>query len=159
MVEEGNGAPMGPVVPSPPPPEAWQRPVRLEPVAGTPYGLAILGAPEPTSGPSIGSLVSGVAALPVAVLVTCVALAGAGGGWGLWVGGAFAVLAAFLATTGIVLGLVAIRQLRRARPAAGSGRVPAVRGHGLAVAGAVCGGVALVVVFCSLGGGALIQLA
>lgn len=133
--------------PVPPPPrEAWQRPVRVEPVPGTPYGLAIFGAPTAVSGPAIGALAAGVAAILVAFVVMCLGLAGAADGWGAAVAGAFAILAGFLGVAGIVLGAVGVRQIRRSGLVAGSGPsgvggAPAtsIRGRGLAVAGLICG--------------------
>jgi hypothetical protein len=146
--------PAAPPAPAPPPPEAWQRPVRVEVVPDTPYGLAIMGPPEATSGPAIGSLVAGVGSGLVALMVTCVGLAGAGAGWGLWVAGAFAVLAGCLGLAGVGLGLVGMRQTRT-RP---SGTQPAVRGRGMAVAGLVCGAGGAVITACSLAAVAAMQL-
>jgi hypothetical protein len=129
-----------------PPPEAWQRPVRVEPVPGTPYGLAILGAPSSTSGPAVGALVAGVAAALVSVLVGCFGVAGAGAGWGLWVSGAFAILAAVLGAAGVGLGAVAVRRIRRTgEPGRPVGVATPPRGRGMAVTGAVAGAAALVV--------------
>jgi hypothetical protein len=110
----GQPGPAFPLVP-PPPPEAWAQPVRIEPVAGTPYGLAILGAPSPTSGPAVGALVCGIASILVSLLVTCFGLLGAAEGWGIWVAGAFAVLAGCLGIAGIGLGIGGIRQTRDRR--------------------------------------------
>lgn len=137
---------------APPPREAWQRPVRVEPVAGTPYGLAIFGAPSATSGPAIGSLVAGVAAILVSFVVMCLGLAGAGGGWGAPVAGAFAILAGFLGFAGIGLGVVGTRHVRRGAPSPDEGPTgvagaPAatIRGRGLALAGLICGVTGVVV--------------
>ena len=85
-------------------------------MTGTPYGLAILGPPATTSGAAVGSLVCGIASVLVAMLVTCFGLAGAGDGWGLWVGGAFALLAGALGIAAVGLGIVGVRQTRQ-RPA------------------------------------------
>lgn len=85
-------------------------------MTGTPYGLAILGAPATTSGTAVGSLVCGIASVLVAMLVTCFGLAGADDGWGLWVAGAFALLAGSLGIAAVGLGMVGVRQTRR-RPA------------------------------------------
>lgn len=119
VARPGSGESASGQPPAPPPREAWQRPVRLEPVPDTPFALAILGSPEATSGPAIGSLVSGVAAALVALVVSCFGLAGAADGWGLWVAGAFAILAAFLGVAAVVLGLTGRRQVRQrtGRPA------------------------------------------
>lgn len=146
------GAPARPA-PGPPPPEAWQRPVRVEPVPGTPYGLAILGPPEATSGPAVGALVAGIGSGLVALFVACSGLAGAGAGWGLWVAGAFAVLAACLGVAGTGLGVVGMRQTR-ARPA---GPRPVVKGRSMAVAGLTCGIAGVVITACALGTVALVQ--
>lgn len=140
--------------PAPPPRDAARRPTRVEPVPGTPYGLAIFGAPPVTSGPAVGALVAGVAALLVSLVVACLGLAGAAasgsggaGSWGALVGGAFAVLTGFLGVAGIGLGAVGLRQTRGTGPA-GESRV---RGRGTAISGMVCGGVALAIAGCSLG--------
>jgi hypothetical protein len=140
--------------PAPPPPEAWQQPVRIEPVPGTPFGLAILGPPEATSGPAVGALVAGAGSAVVALVVACVGLAGAGDGWGLWVAGAFAVLAVCLGAAGLGLGVVGMRQTRR-RP---SGTQPAVRGRGMAVAGLASGATGLVITAAALVAVAALQL-
>ena len=139
-----HGYPHQPV--PPPPREAWQRPVRVEPVPGTPYGLAIFGAPTALSGPAIGALVAGIAAILVSFVVLCFGLAGAGEGWGAAVGGAFAILAGFLGFAGVGLGIVGVRQVRASGPVPGAGPsgvggAPAtsIRGRGLAIAGLVCG--------------------
>lgn len=141
--------------PAPPPRDAVRRPTRVEPVPGTGYGLAIFGAPPVTSGPAVGALVAGVAALLVSLVVACVGLAdaiasdsgGGAAGWGALVGGAFAVLTGFLGLAGIGLGTVGLRQTRGTGPA-GESRV---RGRGTAISGMVCGGVALAIAGCSLG--------
>jgi len=137
----------------PPPREAARRPTRIDPVPGTSYGLAIFGAPPATSGPAVGALVAGVAAVLVSFVVGCVGLADAASsdvgtdGWGALVGGAFAVLTGFLGTAAIGLGVVGMRRTgRRAQPADGP-----VRGRGMAIAGIACGGAGVVVAACSLG--------
>lgn len=149
-----SAGPAGPPAwtPPPPPPEAWQRPARVEPVPGSPYGLAILAPPTATSGAAVGSLVAGIASLVVSLLGACLGLAGAPGGWGLWVNGAFAILAGWLAVGAGLLGVVGIRQTRP--PAAPGQTRPA--GRGVAVAGVVCGAVAL---FLTLSGVAVTILA
>ena len=141
--------------PTPPPPDAWQRPLRVEPVGGTPYALAILAPQVPTSGPAIGSLVCGIAGIVVAVVAGCLGIVGAQPGWGMWVTGAFAVLAGSLGVAGVGLGVVGIRQTRPPREPG----VPAPKGRGTAVAGLVCGAVTAFLTFCSVGGTALIQYA
>lgn len=153
---EHQAADQRPTAPGPPPPEAWQRPVRVEPVPGTPYGLAILGAPEATSGAAVGALVAGIAAAVMAAIVTCVALAGASAGWGAWVGGAFAALAGFLSVAAVGLGAVALRQMRGRQRANAAWQV---RGRGMALAGPICGAAALLVTGCAIAGAIAIQLA
>jgi hypothetical protein len=122
-------------------------PVRVEPVPGTPYGLAIFGPPATTSGPAIGALVAGVASIVVSFLVGCVGL----DGWGILAAGAFAILAGCLGGAGIALGLVGARQTRRP---SGSSRST---GRSLAIAGGVCGAVGLGITGCVLGAVALIE--
>jgi hypothetical protein len=146
---------------TPPPRESLRRPVRIEPVSGSPYGLVIVGGPPVTSGPAIGALVAGIAALLVSLLVACFGLAEAAapmedapGGWGALVGGAFAVLTGFLGLAAIGLGVVGMRQTDpRRRPIHG-----AVAGRGLAVAGLACGAAGLALAACALGGAVLVAL-
>jgi hypothetical protein len=122
-----------------PPGAGLPSPVRVEPIPGTNFGIAYLGVPPMVAGQAIASLVTGIGSILVAVVVGCFGLAGADGGWGPLVGGAFAVLAGLLGLAGIGLGLVA---MRRTQPAGGPARGgPVVKGRGLAVAGISCGGV------------------
>lgn len=128
----------------------------MEPVPGTGFGLAIFGSPPTTSGPSVGSLGAGMAAIVVALLVACFGLSAAASedqtaSSLALVGGAFAVLAGFLGVAGVGLGLAGLRQHRRARPAEDG----PVRGRGLAIAGIACGGVGLVITACSIGAAVL----
>lgn len=125
----------------------------MEPLPGSPYGLAILAPPTATSGVAVGSLVAGIGALLVALLAGCLGLTGASDGWGLWVNGAFAILAGWLAIGGGVLGVVGIRQTRP--PAAPGQTRPA--GRGVAVAGLVCGAVALFLILCGVAGTIIAQ--
>lgn len=162
------------------PRDAWERPVRVDQLPGTPYGLVVYGSPRSVSGPAVGALVVGVASLLVATLVTCFGLAGAPAGWGVPVAGAFAILAGFLGLGGVGLGVAGLRRTRRGRPAvpAGPPAVPggppaipggppaspggpasAINGRGLAVAGLVCGAVAVAIVIGSLALAALVTLA
>lgn len=132
------------------PREAWERPVRVEPVPGTPYGLVIYGSPAVTSGPAVGSLVCGIASLAVSTVVLCFGLVGATDGWGPWVAGAFGVLAGALGAGGVGLGVVGLRRIRRAASGAdGAGRP--VAGKGQAIAGLVCGAVGVALVVTSIG--------
>jgi hypothetical protein len=141
-----------PVMPPPPPRESIRRPIRVEPVPDTPYGLAIYGTPPTVSGLAIGSLVAGIAAILVSLVVSCFALVETGAaepnaGTAALVGGAFAVLAACLGIAGIGLGWAGMRQTKQAR----LGRTGTVTGRGMAVGGLVCGSVGLAIAACSLG--------
>ena len=121
-------------------------PSRVDPFPGTPFGLVYLNVPGGTSGPAVGSQVSGIASILVSFLVACFGLAGASSGWGAWVAGAFAVLAAVLGAAGIGLALAGMRQVRRA-PAPGTVRVT---GRGLAIAGLSCGSAGLAITLVAL---------
>jgi hypothetical protein len=123
-------------------------------VPGTPFGVVHLDVPPVTSGLAVGSLVAGIAAIVVSLLVICFGLAGASGGWGAWAAGAFAVLAALLGLAGMVLGGLGRRQISRVAPP------PALRftGRGLAVAGLTCGAVGLGLTVLGLAGALLLQL-
>jgi hypothetical protein len=127
--------------PSPRPPVrpavTLPNPVAFEAVAGTPYGVAIVGVAPTTSGPATASLVTGIASIPVSLVVGCFGAVGAQNGWGPIVAGAFAVLAAFLGLAALLLGRAGVRQIRR-----GSGW-STVTGRGLAIAGMICGAVGL----------------
>lgn len=146
--------------PVPPPPrESIRRPIRIEPVPDTPYGLAIYGSPPSVSGPAIGSLVAGIAAVLVSLVVSCFALVETGvaernAGTGALVGGAFAVLAGCLGAAGIGLGLAGMRQTSRGRSTGNP-----VTGRGMAIGGLVCGAVGLAIAACSIGVAVLIALA
>jgi hypothetical protein len=72
----------------------------------------------------------------VSMVVACFGLAGSGSGTGPAVAGAFAILAGLLGLGSIGLGLLALRQVRRA-----AGRFT---GKGLAISGMSCGTVGLV---------------
>jgi hypothetical protein len=137
-----------------PPREAMRRPVRIEPVPGTPYGLAIYDSPPAIAGQAIGALLAGIAAILVSFVVSCAGLAAAAAasedqpaGWGPLVGGAFTVLAGFLGLAAIGLGLVGIRRTRPGLRPAGQ----RIAGRGLAIAGLSCGAVGLTIAVCSLG--------
>jgi hypothetical protein len=103
-------------------------------VPDTPYGLAYLDVARPTSGPSVGALVTGIAALLVTMLMGCFGLIATTAGTGALVGGAFGVLAALLGSAGIGLGVVGIRQVRRT----------GVGGRGMAITGIACGATGVV---------------
>jgi len=125
-----------PVAPVPPPPPAgrWQ-PERVDAVPGTEFGLVQLKVEPITSGLAIGSLLAGIAAILVSLLVLCFGLVGAQAGWGALIAGAFTLLSVLGGGGGVALGLVARRQIR------GSGRTGQVRftGGGIAIAGISCG--------------------
>lgn len=135
----------------PPPTEGVRRPTRVEPVAGTPYGLAIYAGPPMTSGPAVGGLVAGVGAVLTSLLVSCFGLSAAAAttvegqpaGAGVLAGGAFAILAGLLGTAGIGLSVAGLRQIRRSSTPVG--------GRGMAVAGIATGGSAILIAVCSLG--------
>ncbi len=116
-----------------PRPVSYPAPVRVEAVPGTPYGLAVLGAPKTASGVAASSLATGVGSVLVSLAVWCFGLTGAEPGWGGLVAGAFAVLAILLGAAGIVLGWLGMRQIRLA---AGT-----MTGRGVAISGLVCGAV------------------
>jgi len=135
-VRPGLGLPLPPV---PPPAGApWRPPKRVEPVPGTPFAVAYLYVPQTTSGPAIGSLVAGIGSLLVTLLVGCFGLISVQANAGALVGGAFAVLALATGTAAIALGLVGLRQVKRAP----------VGGRGLAIGGIACGssGIALALI-------------
>ena len=120
--------------PIPPPDRPWT-PARVEPVAGTEFGLVQLTVPPLTSGRATGSLIAGIGAIGVSGLVLCFGLAGAQDGWGGAVAGAFALLGTLIGGGAVALGLIAMRQIRR------SGRSGQMRftGRGTAIAGICCG--------------------
>jgi len=95
----------------------------VEPVPGTPFGLIVYGSPQVTSGPAVGSLVTGIASLLVAMVVFCFGLVGAPDGWGPVVAGAFGILAGGLGLSGVGLGMAGLRQTRPQVPG-GPGAVP-----------------------------------
>ena len=121
-----------------PPPAAGDRwkPARVEPVAGTEFALIQLQVPPISSGLATGSLIAGIASILVSFLVFCFGLSGASAGWGGLVGGAFTLLAVLAGGGALALGLIAIRQIRRA---AEPGQIR-FTGRGRAIAGISCGG-------------------
>lgn len=126
---------------APAPREAWERPTRIEPLPGTPYGLVIYGMPRAVPGPAVASLVAGIAGLVVAVVVGCLGIAAGSDAAAAWVAGAFAVLAAFLGGGAMWLGQTVLRRARRDGQPPGSDA--ATGGRGLAIAGLACGASAL----------------
>jgi hypothetical protein len=118
--------------PYPPPPRQLPRPVRVDPVPGTPFGVVYLGVSPTVSGIAVGSMVAGIGSVLVSLLVYCFGLAGAQNGWGPLVSGAFAILAGLVGGAALATGLVAMRQIRQAPTELG--------GRGLAITGVACGG-------------------
>lgn len=132
-----HGSGYGTAYPVLPPRMGLPRPVAVEAVPGTPFGLAIVEVKPTTSGPASASLVAGIASILVSLVVICFAAVGADGGWGALVAGAFAVLAALLAGAAIWLCWTGLRRMRRS---VGWG---ATGGRGMALAGLICGLVGL----------------
>jgi hypothetical protein len=126
--------PATPYVPPPPPDGRW-RPERVDPVAGTEFGLVRLQVSPIASGLATGSLIAGIASIGVSLLVLCFGLAGSSDTWGGWVAGAFALLGVLVGGGAAGLGVVALRQIRRSR------RPGQIRftGRGAAIAGLSCG--------------------
>jgi hypothetical protein len=150
----GMGRPLvGAGVPAPPPDGRWQ-PSRVDPVAGTEFGLMQLQVPPVRSGLATGSMIAGIGSILVSFLVLCFGVAGASGGWGAWVAGAFTVLGVLVGGGAIALGLVAKRQISR------SGQSGLIRftGHGTAVAGIACGAAGAGISVLSLALGLVLQL-
>lgn len=106
-------------------------PVHVEPIPGTEFGLAYAALPPVTSGQAVGALVAGIASILVSLVTICFGLAGAAGGWGALVAGAFAILATLLGAAAISVGVFARRVIR--------GSYGAISGAGMATAGLVCG--------------------
>lgn len=104
------------------------RTARVDPIPGSPFGVALMRPPTTPSGPAIGSLVSGIASILVSLVTACLGLSTAEG---VAIGGAFAILATAFGAGAIELGLLGLRQVRR-----GAGRVT---GRGMGIAGIVCG--------------------
>lgn len=121
--------------------------MRVEPVPGTEFGLAIGSVPPTFSGQATGSLVAGIGSIMVSLAVGCFGIVGGPDGWGVLVSGAFAILAGLLGLAAVGLGLVAVRLIKASR-----GRFA---GRGVAISGIVCGGTGVVLT----AGGMLIALA
>ncbi|WP_433052474.1 hypothetical protein [Dactylosporangium sp. CS-033363] len=131
----GQPQPMYPQPMAPPSP-ALAPAMRVDAVQGTPFGVAYPSVAATPSGPSIGSLIAGIASILVALFAMCLGFTGASEGWGLAAAGAFTVLGVFLGAGAAGLGLAATRQIRRA---AGTG--VKVSGRGMAITGMILGGV------------------
>jgi hypothetical protein len=140
-------------VPPPPPSGRWQ-PERVDPVPGTEFALVQLRVQPLTSGLAIGSLLAGIAAILVSLLVLCFGLTGADAGWGAVVAGAFTLLSVIGGVGAIVVGLVARRQIRGS---GGSGQVR-FTGRGIAVAGISCGAVGAGIALAALALSLVLQL-
>ncbi|MFI5913486.1 hypothetical protein [Dactylosporangium sp. NPDC051541] len=145
----GYGAPP-PLYPPPMPPSPPIAPaMRVDVIQGTPFGVAYPAVAATPSGPSIGSLVAGIASILVALFAMCLGVTGAQEGWGLAAAGAFTVLGVFLGAGAIGLALASLRQIRRA---AGSGAT--ISGRGMAITGIVLGcvgaGLALLVILLTI---------
>lgn len=132
-----TAGPPAPVLP-PKPGEAWT-PERVEPVAGTEFGLVQLKVAPITSGLATGSLIAGGGAILISTLVLCFGLLGQSEGWGAVVAGAFALLGVLVGGGAVGVGLAARRQIKR------SGQQGKVRfvGRGMATAGISCGAAGL----------------
>ncbi|MFC3989044.1 hypothetical protein [Actinoplanes siamensis] len=113
------------------PVSGWE-PERVDVVSGTGFGLVQLRVVPITSGLAIGSLIAGIGAILVSIIVVCFGFGGAGA----WVAGAFTLLSVLAGGGAAVAATLALRQIRR------SGEPGRVRftGHGLAIAGFACGG-------------------
>jgi len=122
--------PAPPLPPRLPPGVPRLRPVRIDPVPGTSFGVAIPALSPTLSGLAVGSTVAGVGAVLVGLVVLCVGISRTSSG--ALVGGAFAALAAVV---GLGAGGAALAGLREIRAAAGQ-----VTGRGLAITGLTCGG-------------------
>ncbi len=120
--------------------------VRVDAVPGTEFGIAFMRVPAAVSGPAVGGLVAGIAAILVALFSGCI---GAAASAGVLAGGAFAILALVAGSAGVGLGTVGLRQVRR-----GGARTT---GRGMAVAGIVCGGVGILLAALAMLAAALLQ--
>lgn len=145
---------MGPVMlpPLPAPPGAYPVPVAYEPLSGTPYGLVYVRVRPVTSGAAVAALAAGIASIVVALVMSCLGLAGTEEGWGTLAAGAFAILSALFAGAAIWVGTVAVRAIRRTgwtpatrtyAAAGGFGAPDVTGGGGMAGAARVCGWVGL----------------
>ncbi|MBO3739979.1 hypothetical protein J5X75_20940 [Actinoplanes sp. NEAU-H7] len=140
--------------PPPPPVSAGWQPERLEQVTGTEFGLVHLRVAPITSGPAIGSLAAGIAAIVVSFAALCFGVSGAEAGWGGWVAGAFALLSVLACGGAVGAAVIARRQI------AGTGEPWRVRftGRGLTTGGIICGLIGASLALLSLTLGLTLQL-
>jgi hypothetical protein len=127
----GSGYPAGPPQRRSDP--GLPMPVAVRPVPGTPFMVAVVGIAPTTSGRAVASLVAGVGSILVSFVVGCFGVLGSDGGWGPKVAGAFALLALFAGVASVVMGRMALREIRRFPEAARP------RGRGIALSGLICG--------------------
>src|SRR5262249_37871366 len=97
----------------------------------TQFGVAIPALSPTVSGLAVGSMVAGIGAVLVSLLVLCFGAVGARDGWGALVAGAFAALAFIVGGGGTGTAGVARRQVTNS---AGG-----MTGSGLALTGLICG--------------------
>jgi hypothetical protein len=136
LSQPGYGGPYPPAA-RPPRPVGYPVPSRIEAVPGTPFAVAILPVPVAASGPAVGALVAGIAAVLVSSTVWIFGLIGAASGNGGLAGGAFALLTGALGVAALVLGWLGRRQVGRS--------AGAFSGRGTAMAGMICGAVGLLI--------------
>ena len=130
----GGFAPPGFAPVGPPPPGQHpgpELPVRVDPVAGTPFGLRHPRIRPLTNGPAVGSLVTSIGSVLLSFVVGCLGVLTVQSGGGVAIGGAFAVPAGALGIAGVGLGTWALRTIARS-----AGRMT---GRGTAIAGISCG--------------------
>jgi hypothetical protein len=121
--------PPPPLPPQLPPGVPRLKPVRIDPVPGTPFGIAIPALNPTVSGLAVGSLVAGIGSILVSIIVVCSGLGRSSSG--VLVGGAFAILAIAVGAGAMGAAFGAMREVR-----ASAGQI---RGRGLAIAGLSCG--------------------
>lgn len=131
----------GPYPPGPPPKPRYglPRPAAITPIPGTPYAVALVEVRPTVSGPSVASLVAGIASIAVSLVVVLFAALGAADGWGPAVAGAFAVLGTVAGVAALGLGAAGLRRIKT------SAAWGATVGRGAAIAGLACAGVGLVI--------------
>ena len=126
------GYPYLPLPPLPPPLPGGVprlRPVRIDPVPGTSFGIAIPALNPTVSGLAVGSMVAGIGSILVSLIVVCSGISRNSSG--VLVGGAFAALAATVGLGALGAAFAALREIR--------GSAGQVTGRGLAITGLACG--------------------